>query len=134
MSSLPDLDRFAALVHARRTSMLVDQERPVAPELIDRLCDLAVWAPNHKRTWPWRFAAFHGDARLRLGEAGRVARVEASTRVEGAGAASDEDVHVAIVGDVDATTRLQACAPQDRIALMDRDGARVLRAGRDRDE
>ena len=71
---------------------------------------------------------------LRIGEAGRVARVEASTRVEGAGAASDEDVHVAIVGDVDATTRLQACAPQDRIALVDRDGARVLRAGRDRDE
>lgn len=69
MSSLPDLDRFAALVRARRTSMLVDQERPVAPELIDRLCDLAVWAPNHKRTWPWRFAAFHGDARFRLGEA-----------------------------------------------------------------
>lgn len=49
--------------------MLVDKDRPVPPELVDRLCDLATWAPNHKRTWPWRFAAVRGDARLRLGEA-----------------------------------------------------------------
>ena len=49
--------------------MVVDQERTVPPELVDRLCDLATWAPNHKRTWPWRFASFSGDARLRLGEA-----------------------------------------------------------------
>lgn len=49
--------------------MVVDQHRAVPPELVDRLCDLATWAPNHKRTWPWRFAAFSGDARLRLGEA-----------------------------------------------------------------
>ena len=31
------------------------------------LCELAQWAPNHKRTWPWRFAlaeatAAHGSA------------------------------------------------------------------------
>ena len=49
--------------------MIVDPTRPVPTDLIDRLCDLAVWAPNHKRTWPWRFAAFQGDARLRLGGA-----------------------------------------------------------------
>lgn len=69
LSPLPDLDGFAKLVRARRTNMVVDPRRPVPPELIDGLCDLATWAPNHKRTWPWRFAAFHGDARLRLGEA-----------------------------------------------------------------
>lgn len=49
--------------------MLVDPTRPVPDELIDRLCELATWAPNHKRTWPWRFAAFRGDSRLVLGEA-----------------------------------------------------------------
>ena len=49
--------------------MVVEQDRAVPPELVDRLCDLATWAPNHKRTWPWRFASFSGDARLRLGEA-----------------------------------------------------------------
>jgi nitroreductase len=49
--------------------MVVDQHRPVPPELVEHLCELATWAPNHKRTWPWRFASFTGDARLRLGEA-----------------------------------------------------------------
>ena len=61
-------ERFEALVHARRTSMFVDKEREVAPELVAELCGLATWAPNHKKTWPWRFALFTGDGRARLGE------------------------------------------------------------------
>ena len=31
------------------------------------LCGLVTWAPNHKKTWPWRFALFTGDGRARLG-------------------------------------------------------------------
>lgn len=61
------LDDLAALVRGRRTSMLVDKEREVPVELVEQLCDLAQWAPNHKRTWPWRFALLTGDARARLG-------------------------------------------------------------------
>ncbi len=60
---------FAALVKARRTSMVVDRKRDVSPEIVRSLCDLAQWAPNHKRTWPWRFAECTGDGRLQLGEA-----------------------------------------------------------------
>lgn len=30
---------------------------------------MAMWAPNHKRTWPWRFAVFTGGGRDRLGAA-----------------------------------------------------------------
>lgn len=60
---------FATLVRARRTSMVVDQQRDVPLDLITELCGLATWAPNHKRTWPWRFAVFTGDGRARLGEA-----------------------------------------------------------------
>jgi len=48
--------------------MLVDKDRPVPQEMLRDLCELAVWAPNHKRTWPWRFAIADGDARARLGE------------------------------------------------------------------
>ncbi len=66
---LDALDALEALIERRRTSLLVDPERAVDPGLIDRLCALAMWAPNHKRTWPWRFAVFTGDARGRLGEA-----------------------------------------------------------------
>jgi nitroreductase len=62
-------DEFAELARARRTHMIVDREREVPTELIERLCELATWAPNHKRTWPWKFAACTGDARYRLGEA-----------------------------------------------------------------
>lgn len=63
------LDEFAELVRSRRTHMLVDQGRPVPDDLIDRLCELATWAPSHKRTWPWKFASCTGEARFRLGEA-----------------------------------------------------------------
>ncbi|MDJ0768108.1 MAG: nitroreductase [Ilumatobacter sp.] len=62
-------DDFSTLARSRRTHMLVDRDREVGPETIERLCELATWAPNHKRTWPWRFASFTGDGRIRLGEA-----------------------------------------------------------------
>jgi nitroreductase len=62
-------DDFAHLVRSRRTHMLVDRERPVPTDLIEQLCELATWAPNHKKTWPWKFAVFTGDGRHRLGEA-----------------------------------------------------------------
>ena len=53
-----DPSDFAHLVRARRTSMLVHGQRPVPRDLVEQLCELAQWAPNHKRTWPWRFALF----------------------------------------------------------------------------
>jgi nitroreductase len=62
-----DLDRFESLVADRRTNLRMDPERPVDDALLERLCALAMWAPNHKRTWPWRFAVLRGDARARLG-------------------------------------------------------------------
>ena len=64
-----DLDAFADLARTRRTNLLVDPARPVEAELIERLIELATWAPNHKKTWPWRFAVCTGDGRGRLGEA-----------------------------------------------------------------
>ncbi|HQZ34989.1 MAG TPA: nitroreductase [Ilumatobacteraceae bacterium] len=58
---------FAKLARSRRTSMVVDKELPVARAIVEELCELAQWAPNHKRTWPWRFAIADGDGRSRLG-------------------------------------------------------------------
>ena len=54
-------------MRSRRTRKLVDAGRPVPHEVVEKLCALAQWAPNHKRTWPWRFALVAGDARARLG-------------------------------------------------------------------
>jgi nitroreductase len=59
---------LAELIRRRRTSMLVDKERAVPRDLVLELCELAQWAPNHKRTWPWRFAIAEGEARQRLGD------------------------------------------------------------------
>lgn len=68
LAGLSELATFTDLATRRRTSLLIDRDRPVPDELVLRLCRLATWAPNHKRTWPWRFSALTGDARLRLGE------------------------------------------------------------------
>ncbi len=67
MTSPVSFDDFARLVRDRRTSMIVDQDREVTAEVVAELCGLATWAPNHKKTWPWRFALFTGDGRARLG-------------------------------------------------------------------
>ena len=64
---VPTLAATARLVRTRRTNMLVDRTRAVPHDLVVELCDLAQWAPNHKRTWPWRFALVEGEARAVLG-------------------------------------------------------------------
>lgn len=63
-----ELDDLDHLIRSRRTSMLVQTDRPVSHDLVRRLCELAQWAPNHKRTWPWRFVLVEGDSRARLGD------------------------------------------------------------------
>ena len=61
-------EEFSSLARSRRTSMIVDQTREVPLGVIAELCGLATWAPNHKKTWPWRFAVFTGEGRARLGD------------------------------------------------------------------
>jgi nitroreductase len=77
------LDDLDDLVRRRRTHMLVDAGREVPVELVERLCTLATWAPNHKKTWPWRFALFTGSGRDRLGEAFVADMVDADFGDEG---------------------------------------------------
>lgn len=63
-----NFEEFSILVAARRTNMFVDLERNIPRQLLDQLCTLATWAPNHKRTWPWCFAQITGESRARLGD------------------------------------------------------------------
>jgi len=60
---------LADVIRQRRTNLRMDREAPVDPAIVLELCELAVWAPNHHRTEPWRFAVFTGDGRSRLGDA-----------------------------------------------------------------
>ena len=67
-----DEDAFTdalSLLGRRRTNLRMDPDRPVPDALVERLCEAATWAPNHKLTEPWRFAALREAARLTLGEA-----------------------------------------------------------------
>ena len=67
--SKPQPAPVGAVIRTRRTSLLVDADLPVDRSAIEELIELATWAPNHKRTWPWRFTVLEGDARLRFGAA-----------------------------------------------------------------
>lgn len=58
------------LMHAlatRRTASGFGAE-PVARPLIEQMIEAATWAPNHKKTEPWRFHVLTGDARTALGD------------------------------------------------------------------
>ena len=58
------------LLHRRRSLRPGEYtDRPVGREQLERLFAAANAAPSHKRTFPWRFVAFHSaDARRALGE------------------------------------------------------------------
>jgi nitroreductase len=60
------LDLYEAIL-SRQTMPKVRQD-PLPRELIERLLNAAVQAPNHHRTRPWRFIVLTGTARVRLGE------------------------------------------------------------------
>jgi len=52
----------------RRTSVRRFRSEPVARDLIQRLLECAVRAPNHKLTEPWRFAVLTGEALAQFAE------------------------------------------------------------------
>jgi nitroreductase len=58
----------AQTIRSRRSNLNVDLERSVPHEIVRDLLDLAVSAPNHYRTNPWRFVVISGQARARIGD------------------------------------------------------------------
>lgn len=61
-------DELETLITARRSNLLIDASRAVDPEIVNRIVNIAQWAPNHKRTWPLRVAVLSGDSRRLLGD------------------------------------------------------------------
>src|SRR5271167_300449 len=55
-------------IRSRRTHKAFAPE-PVAREVVDELLDLALWAPNHHLTNPWRFRVLGPASLARLKEA-----------------------------------------------------------------
>jgi nitroreductase len=53
-------------IHGRMSAGAMRPD-PVSQELIKKLLDAAVQAPNHYKVHPWRFVVLTGDGRKRLG-------------------------------------------------------------------
>jgi nitroreductase len=65
-----DIDSETALrVIAGRRSIYSFAPTPLDEAALREALDVAVLAPNHRLTRPWRFAVFLGEGRFRLGEA-----------------------------------------------------------------
>ncbi|RIE05467.1 nitroreductase family protein [Cohnella faecalis] len=54
-------------IRTRRSIGKVKDE-PVPRELLERMLEAAVWAPNHHQTEPWKFVVMTGEGRKTLGE------------------------------------------------------------------
>ncbi len=55
-------------IRTRRTAG-VFSARPLPPETLEALIEAGRWAPNHKRTEPWRFHIISGGARAAMADA-----------------------------------------------------------------
>ncbi len=63
-----------------RSSVKKFLDRTVSRELIEECLNLAVWAPNHRLTEPWRFCVVTGSGRERLADAVSVQATPAAPR------------------------------------------------------
>ncbi|WP_340110892.1 nitroreductase family protein [Maribellus mangrovi] len=52
----------------RATPPRMLMKSPVSKEVIKQLLENANWAPNHKKTEPWRFKVFTGEAKAELAQ------------------------------------------------------------------
>lgn len=56
------------LIKNRRSVFPVQYiDKPIAKTDIERILEAANWAPNHKKTEPWRFKVLQGESQAKLG-------------------------------------------------------------------
>ena len=56
------------IIKKRRSIFPVQySDTPIATADIEKVLEAAKWAPNHKKTEPWRFKVIQGEAKTRLG-------------------------------------------------------------------
>ena len=67
MINIPDL--LTSVIEKRRSvfpPMFTDDI--IDDKLVNRILDSANWAPNHRKTEPWRFVVFSGESRTALSD------------------------------------------------------------------
>jgi len=64
-----DVAEINKLIRNRRSVYPVQfSDKIIAPEVIQQILENANWAPTHKKTEPWRFFIFAGEAKEDLGK------------------------------------------------------------------
>ena len=58
-----------ALIRHRRSNLQINAAITVSRDVLEQLCEVVKWAPNHKRTWPARIAVMSGESRRALSAA-----------------------------------------------------------------
>lgn len=107
------------VIRARRTNMFVHPDRPLPDSVIDDLFTLATWAPNHKRTWPWRFASLTGEARSRLGKvvsAAMAANGDEASKVAKALTKYERTPNIFVIGSVPGDSADRTAENRDAVA------------------
>ena len=70
MSQLPSAEAVRALLQQRKSTFpALYTDAPIGTAVIEDMLENANWAPNHKKTEPWRFKVYQGEGRQALGEA-----------------------------------------------------------------
>jgi nitroreductase len=63
---IPQIDQLLQNRRAIFPNMYAD--RPIERDVLEAILEKANWAPTHRRTEPWRFQVFTGEARQRLAD------------------------------------------------------------------
>ena len=85
------IEDFSRAIQFRRAIFPpVFNQEPIDENLIRQILENANWAPTHRRTEPWRFQVFRGEAKQRLAEAMVAAFIQQQKGVEIAPARLDK--------------------------------------------
>ncbi len=65
----PDALQVNELIRTRRSVFpdQLDKDKIIPDAIVWQLLENANWAPNHKKTEPWRFMVFSGDEKKKTG-------------------------------------------------------------------
>ncbi|OYW12164.1 MAG: nitroreductase, partial [Planctomycetales bacterium 12-60-4] len=64
---MPPADNLSDIIRARRTIGAFTSQ-PIDPSIVNEALELACWAPNHRKTEPWRYYWIGPESQRRIVE------------------------------------------------------------------